>query len=52
LFDTVAANDYKGYIGLDIGGQESEMENLDDAFASTVAWLGKEWIGRTNFQIL
>jgi sugar phosphate isomerase/epimerase len=43
FFDTLAAIDYKGYIGLDIGGEESGITDLDEAYVSTAAWLEKKW---------
>jgi sugar phosphate isomerase/epimerase len=45
FFDTLAAIDYRGYIGLDIGGDESGVTDLDEAYTSSAAWLEKRLAG-------
>ncbi|HTR81348.1 MAG TPA: sugar phosphate isomerase/epimerase family protein [Bacteroidota bacterium] len=44
FFETLAAINYKGFIGLDIGGDESGIADLDEAYVSTATWLEKRWI--------
>ncbi len=39
FFSTLAAVDYQGYIGMDVGGAESGIADLDGAYVSTAAWL-------------
>jgi len=48
FFDTLAAIDYRGYIGVDIGGEESKIADLDDAYVSTAAWLEQNWTERAS----
>ncbi len=44
FFDTLAAIDYHGYIGLDIGGNESAVQDLDEAYTATAQWLERNWL--------
>jgi sugar phosphate isomerase/epimerase len=44
FFDTLAFIDYQGYIGVDVGGVESDIADLDEAYVSTAAWLERKWI--------
>jgi sugar phosphate isomerase/epimerase len=39
FFETLSQTKFKGHIGLDIGGSESEVENLDEAYLSSASWL-------------
>lgn len=39
FFDTLAFIKFKGHIGLDIGGSESGVENIDEAYINTGEWL-------------
>lgn len=48
FFETLAAIDYRGYIGLDIGGSESGIEDLDEAYLSTARWLENRWLSQKN----
>ena len=39
FFETLIIIDFKGHIGLDIGGDESDIEDLDDAYKQGAEWL-------------
>lgn len=39
FFETLEAVNYNGLIGLDIGGEESGVEDIDDAYRRTATWL-------------
>ncbi len=39
FFETLQVIGYKGYIGIDIGGEESGVKNLDQAYTNTATWL-------------
>jgi sugar phosphate isomerase/epimerase len=39
FFETLDQINYKGYIGLDIGGEESDVEDIEKAYTSTAKWL-------------
>jgi sugar phosphate isomerase/epimerase len=43
FFRTLNKIKYKGYLGLDIGGEESVVEDLDDAYRSAMAWVEDKW---------
>jgi sugar phosphate isomerase/epimerase len=43
FFETLEKINYKGYIGLDIGGAESDIDDLDAAYQNTRKWLQKHW---------
>ncbi len=43
FFETLEKINYKGYIGLDIGGAESDIDDLDTAYKNTHKWLQKHW---------
>ncbi len=44
FLDALDAIDYGGYIGLDIGGNESAVKDLDEAYTSTAKWLESNWL--------
>jgi len=39
FFETLKAINYQGLIGLDIGGEESGVKDIDDAYQRTAIWL-------------
>ena len=43
FFETLDLIGYKGEIGLDIGGAESEVSDLDLAYRQAAAWLAGRW---------
>jgi sugar phosphate isomerase/epimerase len=47
FFDALADTGYDGFIGLDIGGAESGITDLDHAYVSAAAWLEKNWFERS-----
>lgn len=43
FFETLAFIDFDGKIGLDVGGAESELADLDLAYQQTAVWLAERW---------
>ncbi len=43
FFETLAEIGYNGHIGIDIGGKESEIADLDEAYRTTARWLESKW---------
>jgi len=43
FFDTLHFIGFKGDIGIDIGGAESAVDDLDLAYTQTGNWLTKRW---------
>ncbi|UCH62507.1 MAG: sugar phosphate isomerase/epimerase [Fidelibacterota bacterium] len=43
FFEAIEAIGFKGDIGLDIGGEESGIEDLESAYQSTARWLKQQW---------
>jgi sugar phosphate isomerase/epimerase len=43
FFETLDLIKFKGHIGLDIGGDESGVDNIEDAYSSSAQWLQKKW---------
>ncbi|MEO8399889.1 MAG: sugar phosphate isomerase/epimerase family protein [Ignavibacteriaceae bacterium] len=43
FFNTLDKINFKGYLGLDIGGDESKVSNIDSAYSSSAKWLEKNW---------
>lgn len=44
FFETLDVINYKGQIGLDIGGAESGVVNLNEAYKNSAEWLEKNWL--------
>jgi sugar phosphate isomerase/epimerase len=44
FFETLDAIGYKGHIGLDIGGDESGVQDIDSAYQQAAQWLKKYWL--------
>ena len=44
FFETLDCINYKGQIGLDIGGSESDVPDLDQAYKNSAALLEKHWL--------
>jgi len=43
FFATLDHLGYSGDIGIDVGGAESGVENIDQAYTETASWLSKIW---------
>jgi sugar phosphate isomerase/epimerase len=43
FFETLDRIDYKGMFGIDVGGAESDVPDLDSAYRSSAAWLTDKW---------
>ena len=46
FFETLDRTGYSGRFGIDVGGAESGVGDLDGAYRSTAAWLTEKWYGR------
>lgn len=44
FFETLDAVGFSGHIGLDIGGDESGVENLEQAYVEAAHWLEARWV--------
>jgi sugar phosphate isomerase/epimerase len=44
FFDTLNSIKFTGYIGLDMGGEESIIKNIDTAYISAAKWLEEIWL--------
>ncbi|HET6568618.1 MAG TPA: TIM barrel protein, partial [Rhodothermales bacterium] len=44
FFETLDAVGFSGHIGLDIGGDESGVENLEQAYVEAAHWLEDRWV--------
>jgi len=43
FFETLEVIGFRGEIGIDIGGDESEVSDLELAYRQTAAWLAERW---------
>jgi sugar phosphate isomerase/epimerase len=43
FFETLDRIGFRGKFGIDVGGEESGVSDLDDAYRSTAAWLTEKW---------
>ncbi len=43
FFETLENVGFKGYLGLDIGGEESGVQDLGDIYLSAARWVEKKW---------
>jgi sugar phosphate isomerase/epimerase len=43
FFETLNLIGFDGFIGLDIGGAESEVGNIDRAYIQSANWLTEHW---------
>lgn len=43
FFETLDLIGFKGYIGIDIGGDESDVSDLDAAYVNAARWLQQNW---------
>lgn len=48
FFETLEVIDFKGHIGIDIGGAESGVENLDLAYQQAAAFVADSWHAHTQ----
>ena len=46
FFETLDLINYKGLIGLDIGGSESGVADLNKAYQNSADWLEKNWLSK------
>lgn len=46
FFNTLSRINYKGYIGIDVGGAESDVDDLDKAYLNTAAFIEKKWFDK------
>ena len=44
FFETLDVINFKGHLGLDIGGDESNVKNLEQAYTNSAQWLEEKWI--------
>lgn len=42
FFDTLSKIKFKGHIGIDVGGDESDIGNIDTAYARSASWLSEK----------
>lgn len=45
FFDTLHATNFKGHLGIDVGGDESGIEDIDAAYIESARWLEERMIG-------
>jgi sugar phosphate isomerase/epimerase len=43
FFETLDLVNYKGHVGLDIGGDESDITDIDNEYIISAKWLEKKW---------
>jgi sugar phosphate isomerase/epimerase len=48
FFETLDRIGYRGRLGIDVGGAESDVPDLDRAYRSAAAWLTEKWFNRTS----
>ena len=48
FFQTLKKIKYTGYLGLDIGGAESAVDDLDGTYRTAIRWVEKMWDGKTS----
>ena len=46
FFETLVLINFKGHIGLDIGGDESDIIDLDQGYTDSAHWIEKQWLGK------
>lgn len=51
FFQTLAVIGFDGHIGIDVGGAESGVGDLDAAYSSAARWLESEWLTRKKRDI-
>jgi sugar phosphate isomerase/epimerase len=44
FFETLKKINFKGNIGLDVGGEESDIKNIDEVYVKAAEWLTSIWI--------
>jgi sugar phosphate isomerase/epimerase len=44
FFETLDKINFNGNIGVDIGGDESNVQDIDEAYIATAKWLEEKWI--------
>jgi sugar phosphate isomerase/epimerase len=45
FFETLDKINYKGLFGIDVGGAETDIDDLDKAYIESAKWLQKRWFG-------
>ncbi len=43
FFEALDQCSFKGHLGIDVGGDESDVDDIDKAFIQTAKWLEKKW---------
>lgn len=46
FFETLERIGYGGLFGIDVGGAETEIDDLDGAYRATAGWLTEKWFGK------
>ncbi len=46
FFQTLKRINFNGYLGLDIGGDESDVEDLDEAYKLSLEFVKNRWNAR------
>ncbi len=50
FFETLDQINYKGHIGLDIGGDESNVQDIEKAYMSAAEWLEEKYFKKENLK--
>ena len=48
FFETLDRIGYRGSFGIDVGGAESDVPDLDSAYRSTAEWLTERWFKKNK----
>ncbi|MEM7654593.1 MAG: sugar phosphate isomerase/epimerase family protein [Bacteroidota bacterium] len=48
FFETLREIGFRGHLGVDVGGAESDIGDLDQAYQTTAAWLSKQWPNQSD----
>ncbi len=48
FFNTLDKLNFKGYLGLDIGGDESNVDDLHNAYTDSAKWIENNWLHIKN----
>src|SRR5690606_32435451 len=43
FFETLDKINFKGYIGIDVGGDESNIKEIDEAYLTTAKWIEERY---------
>lgn len=45
FFESLRLTGFQGHIGIDVGGAESDIGDIDDAYRTSAEWLTNRWLG-------